>query len=90
MDMRFIPVHDGRVPESEIREALAALPPDVAAQQRQSPVAYRMQASQPLCAPSLIAQDAYRHFHRMGGVGGACAPAATGVGHAACILAHGH
>ena len=62
MDMHFIPVHDGRVPETEIREALAALPPDLAAQQLQSPVAYRMQASRPLCAPSLIGQDAYRHF----------------------------
>ena len=49
----WLPVHDGRVPAGEIREAVQTL--DVADRQA-------LAQSQPLCARELIDADAWRHF----------------------------
>lgn len=57
--LKFIPVVDGRIPESEWQHALLRLTQDVLAPTARSSV---LQNSQALCAPSLIEQDAYLHF----------------------------
>ncbi len=52
----FLPVHDARVPPTEIASALKAA-------QKQSPEATRfLSASQALCSPQLLQAEALRHF----------------------------
>ncbi len=61
LGLRFVPVHDGRLPAEEVVQALAVLPqrlPDG----RPLSGPHPLQASIPLCAPSLIERDAYRHY----------------------------
>ncbi len=56
LGLTLVAVHDGRLPTSELQQALHVL------QQRQ-PAAYATLAqSRALCTPSLIQADAYRHF----------------------------
>lgn len=73
LGLRFVPVHDGRLPAEEVAQALAVLPqklqkpqnlvPGSAAPQPHSHLhPHPLQTSVPLCAPSLVERDAYRHF----------------------------
>ena len=58
--LTFWAVHDGRVPEAEINQALAQLAahPDVATRAS----AQALRHSQPLCSPALAEREALRHF----------------------------
>ena len=58
--LTFWAVHDGRVPEAEINQALAQLAahPDVATRAS----AQALRHSQPLCSPALAVREALRHF----------------------------
>ena len=61
LGLRFVPVHDGRLPTEEVAQALAVLPqrlPEGTLLSGPHP----LQASIPLCAQSLIERDAYRHY----------------------------
>ena len=72
LGLRFVPVHDGRLPAEEVAQALAVLPHKLQKLQKQqnlvpgsaAPQLYShpLQMSVPLCAPSLVERDAYRHF----------------------------
>lgn len=73
LGLRFVPVHDGRLPAAEVAQALAVLPqklqemqnlvPGSAAPQLYSHLhPHPLQTSVPLCASSLVERDAYRHF----------------------------
>lgn len=69
LGLRFVPVHDGRLPAEEVAQTLAVLPqklqkPQNLAPGRAAPQPYShpLQTSVPLCAPSLVEHDAYRHF----------------------------
>lgn len=71
LGLRFVPVHDGRLPAEEVAQALAVLPQKLQKQQNLVPGSaalqshlrpHPLQASVPLCAPSLVERDAYRHF----------------------------
>lgn len=56
--LQFVPVHDGRLPPAELQQALQAL-----AQRQQSLGQPDVLAStRAFCTPSLVQQDAYRHF----------------------------
>ena len=61
LGLRFVPVHDGRLPPEEVAQALAVLPQKLPAGSV-APNPHPLQSSQALCAPSLVARDAYRHF----------------------------
>ncbi len=61
LGLRFVPVHDGRLPAEEVAQALSVLPQKLPPG-RAAPHPHPLQASQPLCAPSLVERDAYRHF----------------------------
>lgn len=61
LGLRFVPVHDGRLPAEEVAQALSVLPHKLPPGSR-APSPHPLQASQPLCAPSLVERDAYRHF----------------------------
>ena len=58
MGVQFVPVHDGRVPSTEIQEAVQAVPARAAIRPEQNVLVH----SQPLCAPVLEQRDSYRHF----------------------------
>ena len=58
--LAFWAVHDGRVPEAEINQALAQLAAHEDALTRASAQALR--DSQPLCSPALAEREAMRHF----------------------------
>lgn len=60
LGLQFVPVHDGRLPQQELEQALLAL--DARPDTHASQPAHVLHQSQPLCASSLIGQDAYRHF----------------------------
>lgn len=62
LGLRFVPVHDGRLPAEEVAQALAVLPQRLP--EGSSPLSgpHPLQASIPLCAQSLIERDAYRHY----------------------------
>ncbi|MDO4794394.1 MAG: hypothetical protein Q4A28_00415 [Brachymonas sp.] len=69
LGLRFVPVHDGRLPAEEVAQALAVLPQKLQKPQHLVPgsavpqsYSHPLQTSVPLCAPSLVARDAYRHF----------------------------
>ena len=61
LGLRFVPVHDGRLPPEEVAQALAVLPQKLPAGSA-APKPHPLQSSQALCAPSLVERDAYRHF----------------------------
>ncbi|MDO5653398.1 MAG: hypothetical protein Q4G39_04770 [Brachymonas sp.] len=61
LGLRFVPVHDGTLPAQEVSDALAVLPQRLPAGSV-VPDPHPLQASVPLCAPSLVERDAYRHF----------------------------
>jgi hypothetical protein len=56
--LQFIPVHDARVPGAEISAALSHLQ----ASSEHAASAKALSSSQALCAPTLIAAEALRHF----------------------------
>ena len=58
MGVQFVPVHDGRVPSTEIQEAMQAVPARAAIRPEQNVLDH----SHPLCAPVLEQRDSYRHF----------------------------
>ena len=58
--LAFWAVHDGRVPEVEINQALAQLATHPDGATRAS--AQALAGSQPLCSPALIEREALRHF----------------------------
>lgn len=69
LGLRFVPVHDGRLPAEEVAQALAVLPQKLQKPQHLVPgsavpqsYSHPLQTSVPLCAPSLVQRDAYRHF----------------------------
>ena len=69
LGLRFVPVHDGRLSAEEVAQALAVLPHKLQKQQNLVPgsaapqlYSHPLQMSMPLCAPSLVERDAYRHF----------------------------
>ena len=61
LGLRFVPVHDGRLPPEEVAQALAVLPQKLPVGSV-APKPHPLQSSQALCAPSLVERDAYRHF----------------------------
>ena len=61
LGLRFVPVHDGRLPPEEVAQALAVLPQKLPAGSV-APKPHPLQSSQALCAPSLVEREAYRHF----------------------------
>jgi hypothetical protein len=58
--LAFVPLHDIQLPESERQAALARMRHTADPQLQAS--AHALAASQSLCAPSLLARDALRHF----------------------------
>ena len=61
LGLRFVAVHDGRLDPAEVKQALAVLPQRLPAGSV-VPDPHPLQGSVPLCAPSLVERDAYRHF----------------------------
>ena len=61
LGLRFVPVHDGRLNPDEVHQALAVLPQKLP-EGSLAPNPHPLRASVPLCAPSLVERDAYRHF----------------------------